>query len=303
MTYSDDGFGQHDPIQLDSGDVKLVASTTVGPRILGLIGPRGRNIFAELPDLMIECPGTGPSHLYGGHRLWAGPEDPRVTYRPEDGPVEVERLANGFRLTGPADPIARIRRSIAVSATGTGCFTLVHQIENTADDAQVLAPWAITMMPSGGRAWLPLLVGPHDEGGFQANRNIVLWPYTRLDDPRLQIHDALLEARTDRDDLIFDGPVKVGTAMRRGWIAHWSAGILFVKRTRHDEDARHADLQATAQTYWNGVWGELETLGPLRPVAPGGVAEHVETWEVHAVDEAEAERLVGSDALDEPGDG
>lgn len=303
MTYSDDSFSQHDPVQLEAGDITLVASTTVGPRILGLIGPSGDNIFAELPDVTVECPGSGPSNLYGGHRLWAGPEDPRVTYRPEDKPVEVERLDAGFRLTGPADPIARIRRSITVSAVGAGRFDVVHHIENTADDGQVLAPWAITMLPAGGRAWLPLLAGPHDEGGFQANRNIVLWPYTRLDDPRLHLHEASLEVRTDADELVIDGPVKVGTAIRRGWLAHWRAGLLFVKRTRHAEDARHVDLEATAQTYWNGGWGELETLGLLRTVPPGSSAEHIETWEVHALDEAEAERLVTSGDLDEPTEG
>jgi hypothetical protein len=43
---------------------------------------------------------------------------------------------------------------------------------------------------------------------------------------------------------------------------------------------------------------ELETLGPLVDLAPGEAAVHVEEWEVHLVDEAEAERLVASGELD-----
>lgn len=175
---------------------------------------------------------------------------------------------------------------------------LSHRVENTADRATTLAPGAIMMMPSGGRAWLPLLSRAHDAGGFQANRNIVAWPYTRLDDPRLLITDSTLEVRTDSVDRIIDSPIKVGTAIRRGWLAHWRDRVLFVKRTRHDEEARYADLSASAQICWNGAWGELETLGPLETLAPGAVAEHVEEWEVHLVGEAEAERLVTSGELD-----
>ena len=61
-----------------------------------------RNALADLPDATLDCPGSGPFRLLGGHRLWAAPEDPRVTYRPDDHPVEVEELADGVRLTTPA---------------------------------------------------------------------------------------------------------------------------------------------------------------------------------------------------------
>ena len=154
------------------------------------------------------------------------------------------------------------------------------------------------MVPTGGRAWLPLLREPYDRGGFQAQRNIVLWPYTRLDDPRLALSDSALEVRTDGlEQAALTDLVKVGTTNRRGWVAYWRAGSLLLKRATHDEGLSYADMGASAQVYAGPDFMELETLGPLVDLAPGEAAVHVEAWEVHLVDEAEAERLVASGEL------
>lgn len=292
-------FAGHAAVRLEAGAVSVVAITSVGPRILGLLTADGRNALVELPDLTLPCPGSDPIHLRGGHRLWAAPEDPRVTYRPDDAPVEVADLPDGVRLTAPADPVAGTQRELAVRVLGPERLRVEHRVINRADRAQRLAAWAITMVPPGGRAWLPLLAGPFDAGGFQANRNIVLWPYTRLDDPRLSIGESLLELRGDRPaGPATRGPVKVGASLRRGWLAHWRDGILLVKRAIHAEDRRHADLEASGQLYANPDLTELETLGPLVDLQPGEAAEHQEDWEVHLVEEAEAERLVMSGGLD-----
>jgi len=57
-------------------------------------------------------------------------------------------------------------------------------------------------------------------------------------------------------------------------------------------------MGASGQLYSQADFTELETLGPLTELAPGDSAEHHEDWEVHLVDEAEAERLVTSGELD-----
>jgi hypothetical protein len=86
--------------------------------------------------------------------------------------------------------------------------------------------------------------------------------------------------------------------MRRGWVAHWREGVLFVKRAHHDEEAAYADMGASGQVYSHVDFTELETLGPLTDLGPGQAAVHREDWEVQLVDEAEAERLVTSGGLD-----
>lgn len=299
MSFTTLEFRGHEAVRLDADDASLIAATSVGPRILGLLGPNGENALAELPDLTLPCPGSDPCHLYGGHRLWAAPEDPRVTYRPEDAAVEVEEVADGLRLTGPVDAVAQTQRDITIQALGPRRFSLAHRVVNRAEHTQGLAPWAITMFPVGGRAWLPLLTEPFDEGGFQAQRNIVLWPYSRLADPRLSVSESMIEVRTDSAEPTGpDDRVKVGTSSRRGWIAHWRDGTLLVKRSFHEEQLPYADMGASAQVYAGADFVELETLGSLGDVSPGEAAIHVEEWEVHFVDEAEAERLVTSGELD-----
>ena len=250
--------------------------------------------------MTLSCPGSGPFHLRGGHRLWAAPEDPRVTYRPDDDPVEVTELPDGVALRTAPDPVAGTSRETTIRVSGPERFTFDYRIVNTSERRQRLACWAITMMAPGGRAWMPLLTEPFDAGGFLAQRNIVLWPYARMDDARFVVTDGALEIRADRlAQLGIGDKFKVGTSLRRGWVAHWRAGVLLVKRAGHDEDREYADMGASAQVYSQPEFTELETLGPLADLAPGEAVEHREEWEVHLVDEAQAERLVTSGGLDQ----
>jgi hypothetical protein len=292
-------FAEHEAIEITAGRIRLMVTTSVGPRVLGLLTPDDANHLAELPDMTLDCPGSGAFHLRGGSRLWAAPEDPRVTYRPDDEPVGVEEIPDGVRLVTRPDPVAATSRQIEIRVEGPERFSFDYRVVNLADEPQWLAAWAITMMKPLGRAFLPVLTGPFDPGGFQAQRNIVLWPYARNDDPRFILHDHAIEVRSAvLADSPADGAFKVGTTLRRGWTAHYRAGLLLVKYAGHDEELEYADMGSSGQVYSHGEFTELETLGPLTTVEPGEAAMHHEDWDVHLVDEAEAERLVASGELD-----
>jgi hypothetical protein len=299
MTITTTRFAGHESIQIEAGRVRLMVTTSVGPRVLGLLTEDGQNHLAELPDSTLECPGSGVFHLRGGSRLWAAPEDPRVTYRPDDDPVGVEEIADGIRLVTRPDPVAETSREIDIRVVGPERFGFDYRVVNRGRRPQRLAAWAITMMKPLGRAFLPVLTHDFDEGGFQGQRNIVLWAYSRNDDPRYFIHDGALEVRSAvMADGPFDVPFKVGTSMRRGWVAHHREGVLLVKYAGHDEVREYADMGASGQVYSHGDFTELETLGPLTDLDPGDIATHHEDWVVHLVDEAEAEGMVLSDELD-----
>lgn len=292
-------FAGHEAIQVEAGRIRLVATTSVGPRVLGLLTEDGHNHFAELPDMTLDCPGSGVIHLRGGSRLWAAPEDPRFTYRPDDDPVGVEEIGDGVRLVTRPDPVSETSREVDIRVTGPERFAFDYRVFNRGQHPQRLAAWAITMMKPLGRAFLPLLTREFDEGGFQAQRNIVLWAYSRNDDARYVLHDGALEVRSAvMADGPLDVPFKVGTTLRRGWVAHYRDGMLLVKHAGHDEAREYADMGASGQLYSHGDFTELETLGPLTDLEPGDAAEHHEDWAIHFVDEAEAERLVLSDELD-----
>ncbi|MEA2026484.1 MAG: hypothetical protein U9O18_07315 [Chloroflexota bacterium] len=289
-------YAGHEAIGIDAGRVRLMVTTSVGPRVLGLLTEDGRNHFASLPEMTLDCPGSDPIHLRGGSRLWVAPEDPRFTYRPDDDPVGVEEIPDGVKLVTRPDPVSETSREISIRITGPERFAFDYRVVNHAESPQRLAAWAITMMAPAGRAWLPLLTEPFDPGGFQGQRNIVLWSYSRNGDPRYFVHDYGLEVRASTDPGL--GRFKVGTSLRPGWAAHWREGVMLVKYAGHDESREYADMGASGQIYSQHDFTELETLGPLTDLDPGDAAEHHEDWAVHLVDETEAERLVTSGELD-----
>jgi hypothetical protein len=53
-----------------------------------------------------------------------------------------------------------------------------------------------------------------------------------------------------------------------------------VKRHTWETGAVYADKGANYETYTAGTYLELETLGPLRRLAPGESADHTETWQL-----------------------
>ena len=292
-------FAGHEAIMIEAGRIRLMVTTSVGPRVLGLLTEDGQNHLAELPEMTLTCPGSDDFHMRGGSRLWAAPEDPRFTYRPDDDPVGVEEITDGVRLATRPDPVSETSREIDIRVTGPERFAFDYRVVNCGQAPQRLAAWAITMMKPLGRAFLPVLTRDFDEGGFQGQRNVVLWSYSRNDDPRYVVHDGALEVRSSvMADGPFDVPFKIGTTMRRGWAAHYRDGLLLVKYASHDEERDYADMGASGQIYSHGDFTELESLGPLTELDPGDVAEHHEDWEIHLVDEPEAERLVLSDQLD-----
>jgi hypothetical protein len=299
MAFTETHFASYQAVQMDAGKVQVIAVTSVGPRILGLMTPDGKNALVELPEATLPCPGSGLFRLRGGHRFWAAPEDPRVTYRPDDEAVGIEELPDGVVLTAPEDPLAGTQRTMTIEVTGPERISIEHKLTNISAEPQRLAPWAITMLPPGGRAWMPSIEGPFDPGGYQAQRNIVFWSYSRCDDPRLGLDDCIIQIRTDKIDKVANKtPFKVGTSLRRGWLAYWREGVLLVKRATHHEGQPYADMGASGQVYSHADFAELETLGHLVDLDPGDSTSHTEEWEIHLVDEAEAERMVAAGELD-----
>jgi len=98
--------------------LNLLVSQSVGPRILSLSHAGGDNLLAELPDAVLECPGSGKLHLYGGHRLWHAPEEPSRTYLPDHFPVEVTAVEDGCRLTQDVESRTGLQKSMEIHLVG-----------------------------------------------------------------------------------------------------------------------------------------------------------------------------------------
>ncbi len=140
-----------------------------------------------------------------------------------------------------------------------------------------LAPWAISMFRLGGTLILPQPVGKSDADGLLSNRLLALWPYTHINDPRLEWRDdfILLHASPALP------PVKLGYLSTAGWMGYWREGLLFRKSFDLHPGAAYPDGGCNAETYCGDRFVELEALGALVSLAPGMTTQLIETWELY----------------------
>ncbi|MBM3126744.1 MAG: hypothetical protein FJZ87_17030 [Chloroflexi bacterium] len=267
-------FHGHECCQLTNGLLELMATRSIGPRILSLKLQGGVNLLAELPDLGADCPGTGIFHFYGGHRLWHAPEEPSRTYLFDDAPVDITPMEDGLLVTQDVEAKTGLQKSMEIRLSdGLPQAVITHRIANRGIWPIDCAVWAITQFRVGGLAMLPLTC---EDTGVLPNRSLALWPYSHLRNPNLRWGSQyiLLDAK-------MDAPFKIGFPNPRGWLAYWLDGTVFVKRAGYDAQATYCDFGSSSECYCCAEFIELETLAPITTIQPGGSASHVETWELH----------------------
>ena len=222
-------FAGHGCVRLASGAGAAIVSTSVGPRIIGLFRSGDEdNVLAVLPDAAIDRAGGPPYRLLGGHRLWAAPEVPGITYQPDDRPCAVTEVDDGVRVEAPADGAGLIK-SIEVRRSDDG-WTVDHSVRNGSGTTVTLAPWAITQLPLGGRMLVP---SSTDATGPQADRALVLWPYTDPADARLRLTADMVVV----DAVASGSRLKVGVAPSSGRASYERNGTVLEK---------HVDVHADA---------------------------------------------------------
>ncbi|MBM3126408.1 MAG: hypothetical protein FJZ87_15290 [Chloroflexi bacterium] len=286
----------HECCQLTNRALDLLITRSVGPRILSLRHQGGENLFAELPDFVADCPGSGPFHFYGGHRLWHAPEDPCRTYQPDDSPVEIIPQNNGLLMTQNVEARTSLQKFWEIRLPGdVSQVVITHHLTNRGLWPVTCAPWAITQFKVGGIAILPQTI---EDTGVLPNRSLVFWPYTPPVNPNVHWgrRYVLLHAN-------MNSPFKVGYPNPRGWLAYWLNGTLFVKRAAFEAQSRYYDFGSSSECYCNDQFIELETLAPITTIEPGATTSHLETWELFGNvkqphDEEEVQSLVDQFGLE-----
>lgn len=264
-------------VRLSNGEVELMATTDLGPRVIyyGFVG--GENILGEMGlDEGVETE-LGKWRLYGGHRLWTAPEASPRSYAPDNDPVEFETFEPcGVCLRPPEEEGVGVRKEITVTLDTSGTRVQVHhKVTNTGFWPIELACWGLTIMRGGGTTIFPQEpFAPHTECLLPV-RPLVLWSYTDMGDPRWSFGSRYVRLR---GDAALDTPQKIGALVKSGWAAYNVDDILFVKRFGYEEGAVYPDFGCNFETYTRGSFMEVETLGPLTRLEPGECATHVERW-------------------------
>ena len=267
-------------IRLTNGEIEVVATTDVGPRIIAYNFVGGENVLGLHPDAKVET-GLGLFKPYGGHRLWIAPENMPNSYAPDNAPVEYElgETENSIRLTQPVEPVSKTQKEITVTVDERGSgVTVHHKITNRGDRETELAAWALTIMRGGGEALVPNEpFAPYSGSTLLPVRNLTCWSYTDFTDSRWAFDKDYIRLRVDEKK---SDPQKIGVLNKQGWARYLVGDLEFTKRFEFRENARYPDMNSNTELYTAGSFVELETLAPLVKLPPGEATEHLERWEL-----------------------
>ena len=263
--------------KLTNGEVEVVVSTDFGPRVLELRRVGRENIFGDLSD---EPPKPTPFgdawRIRGGHRLWLAPEDPVTTYYPDNAPLRVEGDARVVTITQPVEPHTHIEKEMTLELLGGTRVRVTHRMRNRGALAIDVTLWALSVLRTGGVAFLPQPpYAPFPEALLPA-RPIVTWQYVKMSDPRFGWGDRFIRVKQDP---AVKAPQKIGAFDVVGTVGYASRGELFVKKHAPMRGA-HVDFGCNVEIFTNDRFLELETLSPTQRIGPNETAEHVEQWSI-----------------------
>lgn len=271
-------------VRLRFGAWEIGAPLSVGPRILRC-GP------IDGPNLFYECPGDAGKgggdkwRIFGGHRLWSAPEDPEC-YRPDNEEVGLTILrGRGFVLSSTKTKKAPLHKSIRVEQQGGSLIKIEHRLRNDTRRPLALSPWALTAVRPGGTVLVPQPdYVPHPSempkgrrpttGDFWPNRTVSLWPFTDLNDPRVQLGRDMWELTQQARRPAW----KIGLRHAIGWVGWQWKDYLFAKWIEHDVRADYPDGGVNCELYTCNDFTEIESLAPARTLAVGATAVHREWW-------------------------
>ena len=265
--------------RITNGEVELIVTTDVGPRVMRYAFVGGQNLFKEFTAQLGK---TGEKEWTprGGHRIWMGPEDAKLTYALDNGPVKIDVKGSVVTLTQPVEPETGLEKQITIQLAETGTAVEVrHRLKNAGKQSRRLAPWALTMMAQGGHGitgFPPRGTHPKD---LPPSNPLVMWPFTDLSDKRWTFTRKYLVLTQDPHNT--GQPNKLGHFNPNTWGAYLLGTDLFIKRYTADPSKAYPDFQSSYETFTSADFLELETLGPLTTLEPGQSLEHAEHWTLH----------------------
>jgi hypothetical protein len=264
--------------RISNGEVELIVTTDVGPRIIRYSFVGGQNLFKEFNEQMGKH-GESSWRARGGHRLWMSPEDPVLTYAPDNSSIRAEVKGEVLELTGNVEKETGLEKQIIVKLAGTGsAVDVVHKITNKGNKGRKFAVWALTMMAQGGVGIASIPPRGTHEKDLAPTNPLVMWAYTDFSDRRWQFTSKYLMLRQDPKN---SNSQKAGLFNRETVGAYLLGSDLFIKRATAHQAARHPDFGCSYETFTNEQFLEMETLGELSDVRPGASLEHAEHWSLH----------------------
>ncbi|MGA1194138.1 MAG: hypothetical protein ACO3ZG_07150 [Kiritimatiellia bacterium] len=264
-------------LRLSDGQTEAVITLDVGPRIIryGFVG--APNILKEFPEQLGKCGGMS-WRIYGGHRLWVAPEDPVLTCVPDNEPVTFTWRNKQLTIHQPADRLTGMAKELRLRYLDQGALRIDHRLINQGGKAVNCAPWALTVMASGGEAVVPQEpFVPHPKALLPA-RPLVLWPYTNMKDPRWSWGEKEIRLRQRPHP----SAQKMGCFSAQGWMAyHLKKQVMIKHHPVKGQPGDYPDHGCNLELFTNADILEMESLGPMTRLKSGARVDHREVWSLH----------------------
>ncbi len=265
-------------LRLANGEIEVVVTTDVGPRIVGYNFIGGQNVLGWHAGAKVETI-LGEFRLYGGHRLWIAPENMPNSYAPDNAPVDYiyDERKNSIRLVQPVEPVTKTQKEITVTPDQTGSGVSVnHKITNRGTEKINLAVWALTIMRGGGICEIPNEpFAPYSGETLLPVRNLTVWSYTDFSDSRWSFDREFIRLRVDDSK---PAPQKIGVLNKQGWAKYRLDDLIFSKSFGFRENSVYPDMNSNTELYTAGSFIEIESLSPLQILEPNETTEHLEHW-------------------------
>lgn len=261
-------------VRISNDLVELIITVDVGPRIIRYGFPGEENEMCEVKSTM-GLKGGDEWRVYGGHRLWHSPEAKPRSYEPDNSPVSWEKIPDGIRTIQDVERMTGIQKEMEITLSPAGSsVNILHRLINKGPWSVEMSVWSISAMATGGKEIIPFA---GRDTGLLPNRVLSLWPYTRLNDPRIRFGEKYIVLNQDPG---VRHPFKLGIPNEHGWAAYFNHNHLFVKYYTHIDGAVYPDFGVSYESYMNDYMLEMETLSPLTKVGADAHIEHMEKWEL-----------------------
>lgn len=268
-------FDGHRALEL-TAEARMTVVTSIGPRIAFF----GRDENLLYWDHAREHR-AGEWRLYGGHRLWTtrpGADESAEVQAPDNDECVIERSSDSLRVSTKPTALG-IERSLSIRVDGAR-WIVEHVLRNAGNMLWSGGAWSLTCtLPRAGTVYrIPLGGGPST---WDVTTVVIpqRWGGThtsRLNDPQITFTEDAMEIRPDRDES------KRMVLAPHGMMEMNDARGLFRKVTAFDPNGKYP-LGTNLAVYVgpNRFMVEMESMSPLRTLAPGSSLSHVEVWTLH----------------------
>lgn len=277
-------------LRLDNGKAEVYITIDVGPRIIKFNASGCENMMFNDAARSVDVSslfGEGEEwHTYGGHRMWISPEEMPKTYYPDNQEVkyEIETYDGKTKvlLTPPPQRITNMQIQLLVTmAEDENCIHVAHYLKNLSRETVKKGIWGITVTDINGIA---VLKQPERHTALLPDRQVVFWPYTKMNDERLLLGEKYIAVQQDPADTQI--PAKIGYTNFEGKLYCFNKGQAMSISYKSDySKGEYPDFGISSEIYTNKAILEIETLGHIGNILPGNTVHHTEIWTVTLCDE------------------